>query len=205
MAGIEQGDVEPAARDRVLFHEAIAHEVGDRGDAGAREFREVAVVVIGAPGFVGVSQRIAGQHRKAGKRTRKRRQAADPKGIEPPQRVHQRKRDEAGRYHRPAQSREDREQERGGVAVDHHQVDEVDRHLRNVVLEPRQQHQHHDHGQRQRARQSGPAQQRDPERVEDAPAQDEAEPRAEIGLGLQHQHQPGELRCGDGKQPDNAE
>ena len=87
-----------------------------------------------------------------------RRQAADAEGIEPPQRIHQRQRDEAGPDHRPAQVREDREQECDRVAVDHHEVDEVDRHLNDVVLEPRQQHQNHDHGERQRTRQRGPAQ-----------------------------------------------
>ena len=98
---------------------------------------------------------------------------------------------------RPAQVREDREQERRGVAVDHDQVDEVRGHLHDVVLEPRQQHQHHDQRQRQRARQRRPAQQRDEEEVEDAPGQHEADARAEIGFGPQHDDERRQMRHRD--------
>ena len=163
-------DGSPRGRRDQVLHEAVLREVGDRADAGAEEFREIAVVVIAAPGFIGMIDGIADQCSEASELAGECREAADAERIEPPQRIHQRQRDETRPDHRPAQVRENRKQEGDRVAVDHHQVDEVHGHLHDVVLEPRQQHQHHDHGQRQRARERGPPQQRDPEAVEDAPA-----------------------------------
>ena len=110
-----------------------------------------------------------------------------------------------GEDHAPAQVREDREQEGRGVAIDQDQVEEVRGHLHDVVLQPRQQHQHHDQRQRQRARQRRPAQQRDKEEVEDAPGQQEAGARAEIGFGPQHDGQRRQMRHGDREQPPIAD
>ena len=176
-AGIDQRHLEALVGGRGRFHEAVIDEIGDRGHAGAREFRQIAVVVIAAPGLIRPGEGIADQSGETGQHARQRRQAADAERIEPPQRIHQGNGDEAGRDHRPAQVRKDREQERHGVAIDHHQVDEVRGHLHDVVLELRQQHQHHDQRQRQRARQRRPAQQRDEEEIEDAPGQQEADAR----------------------------
>ena len=92
-----------------------------------------------------------------------------------------------------------------GVAVDHHQVDEVRGHLHDVVLEPRQQHQQHDQRQRQRARQRRTPQQRDKEEVQDAPRQRKTHAAAEIGFGLQHDRQRRHVRCSNGRKPPEAD
>ena len=169
LAGIHQRHLQPLGEHGVRFHEAVMDEIGYRGDAGAGEFREIAVVVIAAPGLIRPRQGIADQRGKTGQLAGQRRQAADAERIEPPQRIHQRNGDKGGQDHRPAQIRKDREQERRGVAIDHHQVDEVRGHLHHVVLEPRQQHQHHDQRQRQRARQRRTPQQRDEEESSGCP------------------------------------
>ena len=156
MAGIDQRRGEAACDRRVRFEDAVLKEVVDGDDAGAREFREIAVVVIASPSLVRIGHRIERERRETAERGCERGQAPDAERIEPPQRIHQGNRDQPRQDHRPAQIRKDREQERDRVAVDHHEVDEVHRHLRDVVLEARQQHQHDDQGQRQRARQRGP-------------------------------------------------
>ena len=68
MAGIQQRHLEPFGRGRIRFHEAVMDEIRHRGDAGAGEFRQIAVVVIAAPGFVGPFEpniRPARQDRRA--------------------------------------------------------------------------------------------------------------------------------------------
>ena len=205
MAGIQQRHLQTLGGDRVRFHEAVIDEIRHRGDAGAGKFRQIAVVVIAAPGFIRPCDGISDQRRETGELAGQRRQAADAERIEPPQRIHQREDDEGGRYHRPAQIGKDRKQERRGIAVDHHQVDEVRGHLHDVVLEPRQQDQHHDQRQRQRARQRRTPQQRDPEEVQNSPRQQKAGARAEIGLGLQHHGQRRQMRRRDREQPPDAD
>ena len=204
MAGIHQRHFQALGRDGVGFHEAVIDEIRHRGDAGARKFRQVAVVVIAAPGFVRPCEGIADQRGQTRQRRGRRRQPANPERIEPPQRVHQGNGNGSGADHRPAQIGEDRKQERGGVAVDHHQVDEVGGHLHDVVLQPRQQHQHHHQRQRQRAGQRRTPQQCDPEEIQDSPRQQKADARAEIGFGLQHDDQRADMRCCDGEQPPDA-
>ena len=184
---------------------SVIDEIRYRGNAGAREFRQIAVVVIAAPGFVRPGEGISDQRRETRQRRRGGGKAADPERIEPPQRIHQGQGDQGGADHRPAQIGEDRKQERGGVAVDHHQVDEVRGHLHDVVLEPRQQHQNDDQRQRQRARQRRPPQQRDPQEIQDPPRQQKTDPRAEIGFGLQHDHQRADMGRRDGKQPPDSD
>ena len=204
MAGILQRHFQALGDHGVRFHEPVIHEIRDRGDAGVREFRQVAVVVVTAPGFIRPCEGISDQRRQTRQRCAGGRQAANPERIQPPQRVHQRQGDESSSDHRPAQIGEDRKQERGGVAVDHHQVDEVRGHLHDVVLEPRQQHQNDDQGQRQRARQCRPPQQRDPEEIQDSPRQQKPDPRVEIGFGLQHDDQRADMRRRNGEQaPDS--
>ena len=205
MAGILQRHLEAFHGDGLGFHETVIDEVGYRGDAGAREFRQIAVVVITAPGFVRPHHGIEGKRRQAGELAGERRQAADAERVEPPQRVHQGNGDEAGRDHRPAQIGEDRKQERGGVAIDHHQVDEVRRHLHDVVLPPRHQHQHHDQRQRQRTRQRRAPHQREEEEIQDPPCQQKADARAEIGLGLDHDRECRQMRRCNSQQPPDAD
>ena len=205
MAGIQQRHLEALGGDGVGFHETVIDEIRNRGDAGAGEFRQIAVVVVAAPGLIGPGEGISDQRREARQLAGQRRQAADAERIEPPQRVHQGDGDEGRSDDRPAQIGEDRKQERRGIAVDHHQVDEVGGHLHDVVLEPRQQHQHHDQRQRQRARQRRTPQQRDKEEVQNPPGQQKSDPRAEIGFGPQHHGQRRQMRCRDGKQPPDAD
>ncbi len=204
MTGIDQRHLQPLGGHGLRFHEAVIGEVGNRGHARAGEFGEIAVVVIAAPGFVRPGHGLPGQRGKTGQQAGGRRQAADAERIEPPQRVHQRQDDERGADHAPAQVRKDREQVGRGVAVDHHQVDEVRGHLDDVVLEPRQQHQQHDQRQRQRARQRRAPQQRDKGEVQNAPRQREAHAAAEIGFGLQHDRQRRHVRCSNSRKPPEA-
>ena len=199
MTGIHQRHLQPLGRGGFRFHKTVIDEVGNRRHARAGEFREIAVVVIAAPGLVRPGDGLAGQRGQTGQQAGDRRQAANAERIEPPQRVHQGNGDEAGQDHRPAQVRKDREQERRGVAVDHHHVDEVRGHLHDVVLEPRQQHQCHQQRQRQRARQRRTPQQRDEEEVQDSPGQHKGQATAEIGLGLQHDRQRRHVRCSNGR------
>ena len=205
MTGIDQRHLQPLGGHGLRFHEAVIGEVGNRRHARAGEFGEIAVVVIAAPGFVRPGDGITGQHGETGQLAGQRRQAADAERIEPPQRVHQRQDDERGADHVPAQVRKDREQVGRGVAVDHHQVDEVRGHLHDVVLEPRQQHQQHDQRQRQRARQRRAPQQRDKEEVQNAPRQRKTHAAAEIGFGLQHDRQRGHVRCRNSRKPPEAD
>ncbi len=205
MAGIQERHLEALGRGRGRFHEAVIDEVRHGGDAGAGKFRQIAVVVVAAPGFVGPFDGISDKGGKTGQLAGQRRQAADPERIEPPQRIHQGNDDQARRYHRPAQMGKDRKQECRGVAVDHHQVDEVRGHLHDVVLEPRQQNQHDHQGQRQCARQSGTPQHRDPEEVQDPPREQKAGARTEVGLGLQHDGQRRQMRRRHRKQPPDAD
>ena len=204
MAGIQERHLETPGGDRVRFHEAVIDEIRHGGNAGAGKFRQIAVVVIAAPGFIRPGEGISDQCGKTRQLAGQRRQTTDAERIEPPKRVHQGNGDDGSSDHGPAQIGEDRKQERRGIAVDHHQVDEVRGHLHDVVLEPRQQDQHHDQRERQRARQSGTPQQRDPEEVQDAPRQHKAGAGAEIGLGLQHDRQRRQMRCGNRQQPPEA-
>ena len=206
MAGIHQRHLEPFVGERLGFHETVIDEVGYRGDAGARRIstdsrRRNSRARLRPATITGIDD----QRREAGELAGERRQAADAERVEPPQRVHQGNGDEAGRDHRPAQIGEDREQERGGVAIDHHQVDEVRRHLHDVVLQPRQQHQHHDQRQRQRTRQRRAPHQRDEEEVQDPPGQQKADARAEIGLGLDHDRECRQMRRCNSQQPPDAD
>ena len=89
MAGIQQRHLETLGRDRIGFHETVIDEIRNRGDAGAGEFRQIAVVVIAAPGFVRPGKGISDQCGKTRQRAGQGRQATDPERIEPPQRVHQ--------------------------------------------------------------------------------------------------------------------
>ena len=93
-----------------------------------------------------------------------------------------------------------------GVAVDHHQVDEVHRHLRDVVLEARQQHQHHDHGQRQRARQRRAAAAARSRGNSGCPRTSRKQSRELKSVSVWN-IRPSAARCGrgDGKQPPNAD
>ena len=94
MAGIQQRHLETLGGDRVRFHEAVIDEIRHRGDAGAGKFRQIAVVVIAAPGFIRPGEGISDQRGKTGQLAGQRRQAADAERIEPPQRVHQGKDDD---------------------------------------------------------------------------------------------------------------
>src|SRR5205814_7264688 len=53
MAGVQQRHLETLGGDRVRFHETVIDKIRYRGDAGTGKFRQVAVVVIAAPGFIG--------------------------------------------------------------------------------------------------------------------------------------------------------
>ena len=103
MAGIQERHVETPGGDGVGFHEAVIDEIRHGVDAGAGKFRQIAVVVIAAPGFVRPGEGISDQGGKARQRAGRRRQAADPKWIEPPQRVHQGNQDQRGADDGPAQ------------------------------------------------------------------------------------------------------
>ena len=98
------------------------------------------------------------------------------------------------------QSREDREQEGGGVGVDQHDVDEIGAHDQDVLLELRQQDQHHDHDERQRRRDGRTAQQQEPERSSAGPrsagrrAGRRGRPRCEAG-------RPTAARCSSASTP----
>ncbi len=204
MAGIHKRHLEALGGDGVGFHEAVIDEIRNGCHAGAGKFRQIAVVVVAAPGFIGPRKGISDKRRNTRQLAGQSRQATDAERIEPPQRVHQGNDDEGCSYHRPAQIGENRKQERRGIAVDHHQIDEVRGHLHDIVLEPRQQDQHHDESERQCARQGGTPQQRDPEEVQDPPRQQEACARPEIGFGLEHDGQRRQMRGRDGKQtPDS--
>ena len=84
MAGIHRRHMEMLGDRGRRFHEPVIDEIGDRGDAGAGKFRQIAVVVIAAPGLVRPCQGVSDQRGKTGQRTGRRRQAADAERIEPP-------------------------------------------------------------------------------------------------------------------------
>ncbi len=109
MAGIHQRHVEMIVGYRIGFQKAVLDEIRYRGDAGAGKFRQIAVVVITAPGFIRPGEGIADQSGQTRQRASRRRQAADAERIEPPQRIHQGDRDGGSRNHGPAQMRKDRE------------------------------------------------------------------------------------------------
>ena len=67
----------------------------------------------------------------------------------------------------------DRQQERDGVGVDDHQVDEGHRQQQDAVLEARHQDQRDDEGERQRRRQARPPQDDQPDEIEQAPGENE--------------------------------
>ena len=167
--GVEQRHFQPFGGNRVRFHKSVVDEIGDCRHAGAGKFRQIAIIVIASPGFLRHRDGITDKCRQTGELASEGRQAAHTKRIEPPQRIHQRENDEHGQDHRPAQIGKDRKQKCRGIAIDHHQVDEVGGHLDDVVLQPREQDQQHDQRQRQGARQSRPPQQCDPEEVQNSP------------------------------------
>ena len=84
MTGIHRRHIEMLGDRGGGFHEPVIDEIGDRGDTGAGKFRQIAVVVIAAPGFVRPCQGISDQRGKTRQRTGRRRQAADAERIEPP-------------------------------------------------------------------------------------------------------------------------
>ncbi len=180
--------------DHVGFEKPVLHEVGDGVDAGARELREVIVVEKAFPGIMRPDQRQRDQHRERSSASCGGIEAAQAKRIEPPQQVRQRHGSKPCEGDGLPEIRENREQVAERRAIDHHHVDEVHRHLHDVVFQSRQQDQHRQHRKRQPAGNGRAASQRDQQHVEGDPAQQECGPRDRIDLGHDQQHKRCELR-----------
>ena len=76
-----------------------------------------------------------------------------------------------------------RHQEREGVGVDDHDVDETCCHEKNVVLESRKQNEDDEHHERQCGRQTGPAQHGKPEKIQKTPSEEEGRLGDDVDLG----------------------
>ena len=76
----------------------------------------------------------------------------------------------------PRSDGKDREQKGRCIPVDDHQVDEIDGHPKLVELESRQQRERDDEFERQQRRDQRPANQREPEEIQERPAKQEGGP-----------------------------
>ena len=176
-------DGEPLAHAGVGLHHAARDQVADRGHAGAGELRHVVLGVEFLPRIVRHRERQRDEAAEAADRAGQRMAPPHPQRIEVPD---QRQRDQRARdrdRHLGAELGEDVHQEREGVGVDDHQVDEVHRHQQHVVLELRQQDQHGEQGERQRGRDRGAAQQQQKSAIEQAPGQQIRGARHQRALG----------------------
>ena len=188
---------QPIDGDGVRFQEAVRQQLGNGVDAGAREGRDLVVAVEG----VELAHRIpcleGRETDDAGARQRDRRKPAHAQRVMAPAQQHDRDQNGRAQQGDPAQRGKDREQESDGVGVDDHQIDEARRHLQHVVLEIRQQNQHRQQGQRQHTGGGGAAQQREPEKIQNAPGEQESGHAHERGFGREHNRERGELRKQD--------
>ena len=187
------------ARGAVRFHQAARRKIEQRQRARARELRHV----------IGRLERLLAihRHRASDSAVSAARQSTAPSaatrsrtrnGSKPPEQHQQRQHDGGDRGDLRGQAGEDRQQERNGVGVDQHDVDEIRAHDQDVVLEPRQQDQDDDHDQRQRRRDGRPAQQRSQKKFSKPQVSRKASFGSEVVLGAkqhaerrqvqQHQH-----------------
>ena len=131
-------------------------DVEQRQRAGAGELRDV---VGGLEGLLAVHRHREGQAARA-RRGRAQRRAPQTRSRTRNGSSHQNSASSGstiggGHGDLGGKPGEHREQERNGVGVDQHDVDEVGAHDQDVLLELRQQDQHHDHDERQRAATAG--------------------------------------------------
>jgi LTXXQ motif family protein len=95
-----------------------------------------------------------------------------------------------------------RHQEREGVGVDDHDVDEARRHEKKVVLESRNQNEDDEYHKRQCSRQAGSAQHRELEKIKKTPGEDEGRLGDDVDLGPQHDGKSRNMdRRHDGSEP----
>jgi hypothetical protein len=88
----------------------------------------------------------------------------------------------------------DRQQERECVGIDDHDVEEIDRHQQDIVLEARQQYNDGDQRERQRRRGGRPAQHREPDEIQQTPGQNEGQARDEIEFRPEQDRQREKMR-----------
>ena len=185
-AGIPRRDAETLARGGVRLEQTAGKIVADGSDARAAELRHIAVAV---ELLVRVARHRKGQRGEtgeAGEASHRRGAQPHAQRVEPPCDQQERDRRGDGNADGEPQAGVDGQQEREGVDIDDHEIEEVDRHEQNAVLELRELDQHHDHPKRQPRRRRRPPQHGEHQEIEHAPGQHERRHRHRVGLGPVH-------------------
>ena len=202
LAGFFHHPLEMADFAGVGIEEATGEIVLRRGHAGAHEFGEIFAVVELAVGIGRPDECEAGEQRQRGDGAQRRDRAAHAQRIEPPDETKQGEEHSERKRDLLPEARIYREQERDGVGIDDHEVDEVDRHEHHAVLELRAQDQHRDERERKRARKHGTAQQREPEAIQNRPAEQERDLRDDVVLVAEHDRERGKMQDDDDAERD---
>jgi hypothetical protein len=118
------------------FHISACRELGDGGDAGAGEFRHIALAHERVPFLLGKGERDADEGGGASHESRRRGAQSHARHIGPP--------DERQRRNNQCERDEDfgiklrlhRQQKADRVGVDDHHIEEIRRHPDDLVFEP---------------------------------------------------------------------